>query len=171
MKDKLYKLLVERRIPFIPLTTEIESLRSLGYGVFGIVELIRYQKKLYAHKKPRQSTAEQRNSILEEGIKLTDIAQHHPNIQRLNFINLRTFGLVIDYCSNGALDSFVREKSSNYSIVDVLNWAYQLADALSFLHSKKISKLFFSLSLNVENEQLLRFSSSRCENAEYSSQR
>jgi serine/threonine protein kinase len=138
----LRKLLVERQIPFIPLTTEIESLRPLGYGVFGLVELIRYQKKLYAHKKPRQNTSEQRNSILEEGIKLTDIAERHPNIQRLNFINLRTFGLIIDYCSNGSLDVFVREKISNYTLVDVLNWGYQLADALSFLHSKKISKLF-----------------------------
>jgi len=138
LKEKLRKLLVERQISFIPVTTEIEALRPLGYGVFGIVELIRYQKKLYAHKKPRQNTSEQRNSILEEGIKLTDIAEHHPNIQRLNFINLRTFGLVIDYCSNGSLDVFVREKFSNYSLVDVLNWAYQLADALSFLHSKKI---------------------------------
>lgn len=116
----------------------------MGHGVFGIVELIRYQKKLYAHKRPRQNNSEQRNSILEEGIKLTDIAEHHPNIQRLNFINIRTFGLVIDYCSNGSLDGFVREKSSNYSLVDVLNWAYQLADALSFLHSKKISKFFHS---------------------------
>ena len=119
-------------------------MRSLGHGVFGIVELIRYEKKLYAHKRPRQNNSEQRNSILEEGIKLTDIAERHPNIQRLNFINLRTFGLVIDYCSNGSLDGFVREKSSNYSLVDVLNWAYQLADALSFLHSKKISKFFYS---------------------------
>ncbi|UJR30735.1 hypothetical protein I4U23_018255 [Adineta vaga] len=138
LREKLRKLLVERQIPFIPLTTEIESLRSLGYGVFGIVELIRYQKKLYAHKRARQTTNEQRNSILEEGIKLTDIAEHHPNIQRLNFINLRTFGIVIDYCSNGSLDVFVREKHSNYTLVDVLNWGYQLADALSFLHSKKI---------------------------------
>jgi serine/threonine protein kinase len=139
----LRRLLVERQIPFIPLTTEIEPLRTLGYGVFGFVELIRYQKKLYAHKKPRQNTSEQRNSILEEGIKLTDIAQHHPNIQRLNFINLRTFGLIIDYCSNGSLDVYVREKISNYTLVDVLSWGYQLADALSFLHSKKISKLIF----------------------------
>ncbi|CAF0963757.1 unnamed protein product [Adineta steineri] len=138
LKEKLRKLLVERNIPFIPLTTKIDSLRSLGYGVFGIVELIRYQKKLYAHKRPRQTTNEQRNSILEEGIKLTDIAERHPNIQRLNFINLRTFGIVIDYCSNGSLDVFVREKHSNYTLVDVLNWGYQLADALSFLHSKKI---------------------------------
>ncbi len=80
---------------------------------------------------------------MEEGIQLTDIAQHHPNIQRLNFINLRTFGLIIDYCSNGSLDGFVREKVSKYSLVDALNWAYQLADALSFLHSKKISKFSF----------------------------
>lgn len=142
----MHRLLIERRIPFIPPTVEIESLRSLGHGVFGIVELIRYQKKLYAHKRPRQNNIEQRNSILEEGIKLTDIAQHHPNIQRLNFINLRTFGLVIDYCSNGSLDGFVREKSSDYSLVDVLNWAYQLADALSFLHSKKISKFIHNSS-------------------------
>ncbi|CAF5098517.1 unnamed protein product [Rotaria sp. Silwood1] len=138
LKEKLRKLLVERKVPFIPVTNEIESLRPLGHGVFGIVELIRYEKKLYAHKRPRQNTSEQRSGILEEGIKLSDIAQHHPNIQRLNFINLRTFGLVIDYCSNGSLDGFVREKISNYTLVDVLNWGYQLADALSFLHSNKI---------------------------------
>lgn len=138
LREKLRKLLVERQIPFIPATIDIEVLRSLGFGVFGIVELIRYQKKLYAHKRPRQNTSEQRMSILDEGIKLTDIAERHPNIQRLNFINLRTFGLVIDYCSNGSLDGFVREKISNYTLLDVLNWAYQLADALSFLHSKKI---------------------------------
>lgn len=138
LREKLRKLLVDRQIPFIPPSTEIESLRSLGYGTFGAVELICYQKKLYAHKKPKQQTSEQRNSLLDEGLKLSDIVQHHPNIQRLNFINLRTFGLVIDYCSNGSLDVFVREKNSNYTLVDVLNWGYQLADALSFLHSNKI---------------------------------
>ncbi|CAF0921104.1 unnamed protein product [Rotaria sordida] len=132
------RLLVERQIPCISVTDEIESLRPLGDGTFGMVELIRYKRKLYAHKRARQNTREQRNGILEEGIKLSDIAQHHPNIQRLNFINLRTFGLVIDYCSNGSLDVFVRDKTSNYTLVDVLNWSYQLADALSFLHSNKI---------------------------------
>ncbi|CAF3065858.1 unnamed protein product, partial [Rotaria sp. Silwood2] len=104
LKEKLRKLLVERHIPFIPVAVEVQSLRTLGYGVFGMVDLICYEKKLYAHKKARQPTSEQRGGILEEGIKLSDIAQHHPNIQRLNFINLRTFGLVIDYCSNGSLD-------------------------------------------------------------------
>ncbi|CAF1029640.1 unnamed protein product [Rotaria sp. Silwood1] len=138
LKEKLRKLLVERRIPFIPLTSETESLGPLGDGTFGMVELIRYKKKLYAHKRARQNTREHRNGILDEGIKLSDIAQHHPNIQRLNFINLRTFGLVIDYCSNGSLDGFVREKTSNYTLVDVLNWGYQLADALNFLHSNQI---------------------------------
>ena len=98
------------------------------------------QKKLYAHKKPRQQTSSQRISILEEGLKLSDIDQYHPNVQHLNFINLRTFGLVIDYCSNGSLDGFVREKNSNYTLVDVISWGYQLADALSFLHSNQISK-------------------------------
>ncbi|CAF3437463.1 unnamed protein product, partial [Rotaria sp. Silwood2] len=90
LKEKLRKLLVERQIPFIPLANEIESLGPLGDGTFGMVELIRYKKKLYAHKRARQHTREHRNGILEEGIKLSDIAQHHPNIQRLNFINLRT---------------------------------------------------------------------------------
>ncbi|CAF0870611.1 unnamed protein product [Rotaria sordida] len=138
LKEKLRKLLVERHIPHIPVIDEVESLRPLGHGVFGIVELIRYKKKLYAHKRARQNTSEQRSGILEEGIKLSDIARHHPNIQRLNFINLRTFGLVIDYCSNGSLDVFVRDKTSNCTLVDVLSWSYQLADALSFLHSYKI---------------------------------
>ena len=58
LSEKLRKLLVERQIPFIPATIDIEVLRSLGFGVFGIVELIRHQKKLYAHKRPRQNTSE-----------------------------------------------------------------------------------------------------------------
>lgn len=136
-------LLVERKIPYIPIATEIESLISLGNGVFGLVELIRYQKKLYAHKRARQKTKEQLHSILDEGIKLSDINHRHPNIQRLNFINLRTYGIVIDYCSNGSLDAFVRGTNSNYTLVNVLNWGYQLADALSFLHSNNISRFIF----------------------------
>ncbi|CAF1511258.1 unnamed protein product [Rotaria magnacalcarata] len=138
LKEKLKILLVDRKIPYIPVTTKIESLCTLGTGVFGVVELINYQKKLYAHKRARQKTREQRNSILDEGIKLSDINQRHPNIQRLNFINLHTNGIVIDYCSNGSLDAFVRGTNLDYTLVNVLHWGYQLADALSFLHSNNI---------------------------------
>ncbi|CAF5036708.1 unnamed protein product, partial [Rotaria magnacalcarata] len=112
LKEKLKILLVDRKIPYIP--------------------------KLYAHKRARQKTREQRNSILDEGIKLSDINQRHPNIQRLNFINLHTNGIVIDYCSNGSLDAFVRGTNLDYTLVNVLHWGYQLADALSFLHSNNI---------------------------------
>ncbi|CAF3297721.1 unnamed protein product [Rotaria socialis] len=138
LKEKLKILLADRKIPYIPITTKIESLCPLGNGVFGVVELINYQKKLYAHKRARQKTREQRNSILDEGIKLSDINQRHPNIQRLNFINLHTNGIVIDYCSNGSLDAFVRGTNLDYTLVNVLHWGYQLADALSFLHSNNI---------------------------------
>ena len=136
----MQKLIVERQIQFISEEKEIKSLRSLGTGAFGTVELIRYDRKLYAHKRSIRQSSDQYNSLLEEGIKLSDIGRPHPNIQRLHFINLRTLGLVIDYCSNGSLDAFIKGENAKYTLVDVLNWGYQLADALSFLHSNKISK-------------------------------
>lgn len=83
------------------------------------------------------------NNILEEAIKLTDIPEHHPNIQRLYFINLKTFGFLMDYCDNGSLDKLITDKDSSYTLNHVLNWGYQLADALSFLHSKNISKFIY----------------------------
>ena len=171
LRDRLRKLLIDRQIPFIPITTDVDPLRVLGRGVFGCVELIRYQKKLYARKRPLQSTRDQRNSILEEGIKLTDIAQYHPNIQRLHLIDLHCYGLVIDYCSNGALDVFVKEKSSEYSLVDAINWGCQLADALSFLHSKKIGNCERRMQHHSRSLPLFYFSSPRCENAKYPTQR
>jgi serine/threonine protein kinase len=127
----------------------MECRKLIGSGTYGIIELVRYQKQLYAHKKPRHNTSEQRNSILGEAIKLTDIIDYHPNIQKLYFINLETFGFLMDYCDSGALDKVVTDKISNYSLVDVLHWGYQLADALSFLHSKNISKFNFSIFLKI----------------------
>jgi serine/threonine protein kinase len=119
----------------------MEVLKTLGYGVFGIVELVRYQKVLYAHKRPQADTPVQRNGILEEAIKLTDINEFHPNIQRLYFINLKSSGFLMDYCCYGSLDKIVTDQNFKYTLVDALSWSYQLADALSFLHSKNISKL------------------------------
>jgi serine/threonine protein kinase len=44
----------------------------------------------------------------------------------------------MDYCDCGALDKFITNETSTYTLVNALNWSYQLADALSFLHSKNI---------------------------------
>jgi len=144
MREKLRKLIVERQIPFIPLATDdVEFRKSIDIGSYGIVELVRYQKKLYAHKKPIATNYDKCNSVLEEAIKLTDIREYHPNIQRLYFLNLKTFGFLMDYCDCGPLDKVITNKASTYTLVDALNWGYQLADALSFLHSNNISKFHF----------------------------
>jgi serine/threonine protein kinase len=158
VRIKLRKLLVERQIPFLSSTNDMEVIKPLGYGVFGIVELVRYQKILYAHKKPQADTPVQRNGILEEAIKLTDIGEHHPNIQRLCLINLRSSGFLMDYCCYGSLDKIVTDLNFRYTLVDALNWSYQLADALSFLHSKKISKLLKFRNLYIT----FSHSASRC---------
>jgi len=78
--------------------------------------------------------------MLDEAIKLTDITEYHPNIQQLYFINLKTFGFLMDYCDCGSLDKVITSNILTYTLVDALNWGYQLADALIFLHSKNISK-------------------------------
>jgi serine/threonine protein kinase len=74
----------------------------------------------------------------------------------------------MDYCDCGALDKFITNETSTYTLVDALNWSYQLADALSFLHSKNISK---SIELKNKISTINFYSASRCKNAEYSSQR
>jgi serine/threonine protein kinase len=155
-------LLVERQIPFLSPTDNMKVLKIIGSGVFGVVELVDYQNKIYAHKRSQYNVSKQHNGILEEAIKLTDTTEYHPNIQRLYFINLKTFGFLMDYCGGGSLDVFVTDNNSKYTFVDVLNWGYQLADALSFLHSKNISKLIIRTNLDTRNLLLCFHSASRC---------
>lgn len=140
IQEKLRKLLIERQIPSIPQTNKLKISKLIDSGRFGIVELVFYKKELYAHKKPIVSSPDNCNNVLEEAIKLTDISEYHPNIQRLYYINLRTFGFLMDYCDNGSLDKLIKKENSVYTLTDAMRWAYQLADALSFLHSKNISK-------------------------------
>ena len=139
MKEKLQILLAERKVNVIAESSQIECLSVLGTGAFGKVELIRFRKKFYAQKRALHRTAPQLISIIDEGIKLTDICDQHRNIQRLNFINLDCYGIIIDYCSNGSLHSFISNEASKYNLTDVLSWSYQLADALSFLHNHDMS--------------------------------
>ncbi|CAF1215440.1 unnamed protein product [Adineta steineri] len=140
-RDKLYKLLLERKIPYLlssDKTDEMEIIKPIGEGAFGIVQLVRYRNRIYAHKRPRSNLSKSQNSLLDEAIKLTDIVETHPNIQRLYFINLKTFGFLMDYCCGGSLETYIVDSNSTYTLTDALNWSYQLADALSFLHSKQI---------------------------------
>jgi serine/threonine protein kinase len=160
MQEKLQKLLNERQIPFLlPNNNNMEFRKILGTGTFGRVDLVRYQKKLYAHKRPLVNHPDICNNILNEAIKLTDIPEYHPNIQQLYFINLESFGFLMDYYDCGPLDKFVADKTSTYTLVDALNWGYQLADALSFLHSNNISKFIFLSFLKYEKSF---HSTSRC---------
>jgi len=138
LKERLRKLLIERKVKYVPLDGKIETVKQLGKGAFGQVHLVRYQGKLFAHKRAVTVKNDHRRNILDEGIKLTDIVQTHPNVQRLFFINLQSFGILIDYCANGSLDTYVGSVSADYSLLDALNWAFQLADALSFLHANKM---------------------------------
>ncbi|UJR30734.1 hypothetical protein I4U23_018254 [Adineta vaga] len=137
-REKLQKLLIDRQIPYLSSNDSLEVLKGLGIGTFGKVEIVCYQNRLYAYKHPIYNSFKQRNNILEEAIKLTDIVEYHPNIQRLYFINLNTFGFLMEYCGCGSLDAHVLNDSTTYTFMDVLHWSYQLADALSFLHSRNI---------------------------------
>ncbi len=53
----------------------------------------------------------------------------------------------MDYCGYGSLDKVVKDDNFKYTLYDALNWSCQLADALSFLHSKKIGKLIKLMNL------------------------
>lgn len=130
----------ERLIRYIPSKNDLELRKSISSGAFGIVDLVRYQKKLYAHKRPRTNHVELHTNILDEAIKMTEITEDHPNIQRVCFIDLDSLGFLMEYCDCGTLDAFIRNDTSTYTLCDALSWAYQLADALSFLHSINISK-------------------------------
>ena len=127
-------------MPFLSPKNDLEFRKSISSGSFGIVDVVRYQKKLYAHKRPLISRIDLHKNILDEAIHLSNITTSHPNIQRISFINLESLGFLMDYCDCGTLETLVNNTTSIYTFADALNWAYQLADALSFLHSINTSK-------------------------------
>ncbi|CAF1128715.1 unnamed protein product [Adineta ricciae] len=137
-RDKLGKLLIERQIPYFISNDHLKIIEIIGRGSFGKVELVSYKKKQYAHKLPVYNSPKHKDNILGEAIRLTDIREHHPNVQRLYFINLSKFGFLMDYCECGSLDTYVIDDDTSYTLIDVLKWSYQLADALTFIHSKNI---------------------------------
>lgn len=121
----------------------VTLIKPIGYGGFGSIELVHYRNKLYAHKKCPNHDYTKRNSVLLEAIRLTDVTEYHPNIQQLYYINLDSLGFFMDYCHNGSLDQVIERHDFKYELIDALNWSYQLADALSFLHGKNISNFTY----------------------------
>lgn len=136
------KLLIERQIPYFISNADLKITETIGRGVYGRVELVTYKRKQYAHKLPVYSSPKHKDNILGEAIRLTDIREHHPNVQRLYFINLNKFGFLMDYCECGSMDTYVIDEDTSYTLIEVLKWSYQLADALTFIHSKNISKIW-----------------------------
>ncbi|CAF1257955.1 unnamed protein product, partial [Didymodactylos carnosus] len=123
IRDRLRVLIVDRQIPYISgEPPEFKIFSRLGSGQFGSVSLCEYKTKLYALKNPNQSqNTAQRANILDEGIKLTDFKEQHPNIQHLNYVYINKCGLLLDYCNNGSLDIFVKEKENIHRDVKMQN--------------------------------------------------
>lgn len=153
--EKLKELNHQHKIDFLRETSEVAHRKIIDAGSFGIVDLVRYEKKLYAHKRSISTDYKQQLNIIKEATQLAQISGLHPNIPKIHFINLKSCGYFMDYYDCGSLDGFLRKSESIYTLRDVLSWSYQLADALSFLHSKNLSKFSFEINFLMINKFLL----------------
>ncbi|PKY24657.1 kinase-like protein [Rhizophagus irregularis] len=75
------------------------------------------------------------------GIKLQREADFHENIIRFYVIqndNSKKYLLVMEYADSGTLRNYLSERFENLTWNDKLNLAFQLTDALSYLHDKEI---------------------------------
>ncbi|EXX66399.1 Ste20p [Rhizophagus irregularis DAOM 197198w] len=75
------------------------------------------------------------------GIKLQREADFHENIIRFYEIqndNSKKYLLVMEYADSGTLRNYLSERFENLTWNDKLNLAFQLTDALSYLHDKEI---------------------------------
>lgn len=138
ISEKLKQLNHQHQIDFLPADTKLDHRKMIDAGAFGVVDLVRYEKKLYAHKHAKTNSYEQQQSILNEAIRLAQISGTHPNIPKIHFVHLKTYGYLMDYYDCSSLDRFLQDPNSTYTLRDAINWSYQLADALSFLHSQNL---------------------------------
>ncbi|KAG8466216.1 hypothetical protein KFE25_001972 [Diacronema lutheri] len=120
-------------------------IKKLGKGSYGTVYLVRNKKTSNVcclKKMSLKSMSEQeRMRALQEAQLLAQL--NHPNIVAYvdSFVAKSKLHLFMQYCEGGDLDArLVRMKAAGEVVPEtlVLDWASQMAFALSYLHEKKV---------------------------------
>ena len=115
---------------------------KLGAGAFGEVFKVRHRgtRKLYALKVIKCSNDDELNNVMDEMKALSKL--DHPNIIRLyetKHTQSKEFSaeisLLFEYCSGGTLSERLLRRSTKK---DHLQWMCQLADAVAYMHSRKL---------------------------------
>jgi NIMA (never in mitosis gene a)-related kinase len=124
---------------------EYATLKKLGKGSYGIVYLVRNKRSgstCCLKKMSLKAMGEQeRERALQEAQLLSRL--NHPNIVAYvdSFVSRSKLYLFMQYCEGGDLDGrLVKMKAAGeiVSEAQVLDWASQMAFALSYLHDRKV---------------------------------
>ncbi|CAB4379480.1 unnamed protein product [Rhizophagus irregularis] len=125
--------------------TELKIIDNSNEWINWIEEsIVKKQIKFYDYNIQEIGFENIRKIYLKEiinGIKLQREADFHENIIRFYEIqndNSKKYLLVMEYADSGTLRNYLSERFENLTWNDKLNLAFQLTDALSYLHDKEI---------------------------------
>ncbi|CAG0914486.1 unnamed protein product [Notodromas monacha] len=107
----------------------LSDLEYLASGAQGHVYKARYRDRVVAVKKVDE---------LKDAYCMRKLSRH-PNIVALFGLCFNPCCIVMEYCHQGSLVDFLREKrTEKLPLTRVVNWARQIAQGMAHLHSKKI---------------------------------
>ncbi|KAJ1634285.1 kinase-like domain-containing protein [Pavlovales sp. CCMP2436] len=125
---------------------EYATVKKLGKGSYGVVYLVRNKKTsdvVCLKKMSLKAMGElERTRALQEAKLLYQL--NHPNIVAYvdSFVAKSKLYLFMQFCEGGDLDArLVKMRATGESVPEalVLDWASQMAFALSYLHDKKVT--------------------------------
>ncbi|KAK6176108.1 hypothetical protein SNE40_014455 [Patella caerulea] len=124
-------------------TNEFDVLGKLGEGAFGVVYLIQHKitkDKLARKEISLKNLPENEKQDTEKEVEVMK-KTNHPNILSLKCYNVTEDYLYIytEYCSGGDLQGLLKDlKRPALPEKLIVCWLSQMADALKYLHSKRI---------------------------------
>ncbi len=142
-------------VPGITLQGRYRIVRALGIGGMGAVYLaqdMRLANKLVAVKEmmpdPTASSAEQaqaQQQFQQEASMLASL--NHPNVPRVSdhFTEMGKHYLVMDYVDGQTLEDILSRTPGFLPESQVLHWATQLCDVLTYLHGRQPTVIFRDL--------------------------
>lgn len=127
--------------------TEIETIGNGNYGNFYIGQCMlvneKSTNKLFVSKTILTSGLPQSELLRsQQEAQLLNKLQHpHIVTYKTSFTEYNKFIIIMEYCQQGDLSKLIKKQSESNSYIPeqtVLNWFWQLINALEFIHSKNI---------------------------------
>jgi NIMA (never in mitosis gene a)-related kinase len=131
------------------LSEDFINLGEIGRGAYGIVYKMKYRQgtlpndtlcdDVYVIKKIHISPQKQADRIKAENEGATMFKLVNPFLIRCfgAFYEKDDLCLILEYCENGTLDSYLKQKES-LSVAEMLTMCWQLCEGVAFLHKNNI---------------------------------